>query len=37
MKNLKGDMEEGRVRVQRKEEAENDLLREENRKMLKEV
>jgi len=37
MKNLRGDIEENRVRVQRKEEVENDSLREENKKLIKDL
>jgi hypothetical protein len=37
MKNLKGDIEEGRIRGQRKEEADNDLLRDEVKKLTKDL
>jgi hypothetical protein len=37
MKNLKGDLEDNRIRVQKKEEVENEALKEEIRKLIEEM
>ncbi len=37
MKNLKGDLEDNRIRVQKKEEVENEALKEEIRKLIEEL